>query len=262
MPRLRDVARLGCLRHSAGQSRSQQFLWFKVAARSAVGRGPLSIAVARRCSAPPTAPVNLALDSSVFDADGIGYTLLTWEEPTQLSGAVLLGYKVYVDTNTADTQDLYTLLDVIEDPEQRAFRHENVVQGQSYKYKVTAVSETGEGTSNEVILVPALVPLEPAQPVLLDDCTTSWYTSKALCTYPHNYELATVSVDIRESADINAPRVNPFVTVLQGAILEVTQEELGTDGRLYLNIPTLGGWLWDDTPLDPSNPLSNRLPAL
>lgn len=245
-----------------GQSRSQQFLWFKVAARSAVGRGPLSIAVARRCSAPPTAPVNLALDSSVFDADGIGYTLLTWEEPTQLSGAVLLGYKVYVDTNTADTQDLYTLLDVIEDPEQRAFRHENVVQGQSYKYKVTAVSETGEGTSNEVILVPALVPLEPAQPVLLDDCTTSWYTSKALCTYPHNYELATVSVDIRESADINAPRVNPFVTVLQGTILEVTQEELGTDGRLYLNIPTLGGWLWDDTPLDPSNPLSNRLPAL
>ena len=237
-------------------------MWFKVAARSGVGRGPLSIAVARRCSAVPTAPVNLVLTESVFDADGIGYTLLSWAQPTELNGAVLLGYKVYVDTNTADTQDLYTLLDVIEDPDQLSFRHENIVQGQSYKYKVTAVSETGEGTPNVAILVPALVPLQAAAPVLLDDCTVVWYTSKALCSYPHNYQLATVSVDVRDSADINAPRVNPFVTVLQGTILEVTGEQLGTDGRLYLNLPSLGGWLWDDTPLDPSNPLANRLPQL
>ena len=117
-------------------------------------------------------------------------------------------------------QDLYTLLDVIEDPAQRLFKHQDVVQGetaltwtppavravqwttmkvspaplvvsnaegtsqvdgtghsapgQSYKYKVTAVSETGEGTASVVTLVPAVVPLEPPAPVLLDDCTMAW----------------------------------------------------------------------------------------
>ena len=43
--------------------------------------------------------------------------------------------------------------------------------GQSYKYQVTAVSETGEGTGATATLVPSVVPLEPKQPELLDDCT-------------------------------------------------------------------------------------------
>ena len=55
----------------------------------------------------------------------------------------------------------------------------------------------------------------------------------------------------QESADINAARVNPFVTVVQDTVLTVSVEQLGVDGRLYLELPELGGWLWDDTPLDP-----------
>ncbi|CAK9047862.1 Fibronectin type III domain-containing protein 3B (Factor for adipocyte differentiation 104) (HCV NS5A-binding protein 37), partial [Durusdinium trenchii] len=249
-----------------GQSRSKQFLWFKVAARSAVGRGPLSTAVARRCSGTPSAPLNLTLNSSSFAADGIGWSLITWEEPSELHDAVLLGYQVYVDANTADAQDLYTLLDVIEDPAQRLFKHQDVVQGQSYKYKVTAVSETGEGTASVVTLVPAVVPLEPPAPVLLDDCTMAWLaengTTKALCSIAQRYQLAVASVDLRDSADINAPRVNPFVTVVAGTVMTVSEEVYSADGRIYLNLPDLGGWLWDDTPLDPGNPLAYRLPTL
>ncbi|CAK9047987.1 Fibronectin type-III domain-containing protein 3a, partial [Durusdinium trenchii] len=299
-----------------GQSRSKQFLWFKVAARSAVGRGPLSTAVARRCSGTPSAPLrNLTLNSSSFAADGIGWSLITWEEPSELHDAVLLGYQVYVDANTADAQDLYTLLDVIEDPAQRLFKHQDVVQGetaltwtppavravqwttmkvspaplvvsnaegtsqvdgtghsapgQSYKYKVTAVSETGEGTASVVTLVPAVVPLEPPAPVLLDDCTMAWWlaengTTKALCSIAQRYQLAVASVDLRDSADINAPRVNPFVTVVAGTVMTVSEEVYSADGRIYLNLPDLGGWLWDDTPLDPGegNPLAYRLPTL
>ena len=171
-----------------------------------------------------------------------------------------------MDENTLDSQDLYSLLDVIEDPQQRVFRHEGVVQGQGYKYKVTAVSETGEGTASEVILIPAEVPLKALKPLLLDDCSISWPaengSTKALCSFPQNYQLAVASVDVRSGPDILSARVTPFVTVLQGTILEVAEETLGSDGRLYLSLPTLGGWLYDDTVLQPSSPLALRLPAL
>ena len=49
-----------------GQSRSQHILWFKVAANSGVGRGPLSKATSRRCSLPPSAPATWQKEGTVF----------------------------------------------------------------------------------------------------------------------------------------------------------------------------------------------------
>ncbi|CAE7034886.1 PTPRF [Symbiodinium natans] len=248
----------------SGQSRSKEVLWFKVAARSAVGRGPLSVAISQRCSSPPSAPQNVTMNVSVLDPAGTtGSMYVVWEEPADLHDAVLLGYKVYVDDgNSMDAKDIYTLAEVIDDPDRRVFRQDNVVPSRAYKYKVTAVTEVGEGDPTEVSLVPSTEPRAAPVASLLDDCAIAWWTSKALCPYAQRYQLTVASVDVLEDADITSPRLFPFVTVLQGTILEVTEERLGSDGRLYLSIPSLGGWLYDDTPLNPSSPLAERLPSL
>ncbi|CAE7384621.1 Map3k2, partial [Symbiodinium necroappetens] len=187
----------------SGQSRTKQVLWFKVAARSAAGRGPLSTAISQRCSSPPSAPQNLTMNTTVFDSSGAtGSMYVVWEEPADLHEAVLLGYKVYVDDgNSLDTKDIFYLAEVeslpamsqqvIDDPERRVFRQDHIVPSRAYKqrglYKVTAITEVGEG--------------------------------KALCPYPQRYQLAVASVDVREDADITSP-LFPFVTVTQGTILE------------------------------------------
>ena len=38
----------------------------------------------------------------------------------------------------------------------------------------------------------------------------------------------------KDSADINAPRVNPFVTVVAGTVMTVSEEVYSADGRIYL----------------------------
>ncbi|CAE7919001.1 Herc2 [Symbiodinium sp. KB8] len=191
---------------------------------------------------------------------------VVWEEPADLHEAVLLGYKVYVDDgNSLDTKDIFYLAEVIDDPARRVFRQDHIVPSRAYKqrgrYKVTAITEVGEGDAAVESLVPSSTPRAAPVASVLDDCTIPWWTSKALCPYPQRYRLTVASVDVREDADITSP-LFPFVTVTQGTILEVTEERLGADGRMYLSIPSYGGWLYDDTPLNPGSPLAERLPSL
>ena len=49
--------------------------------------------------------------------------------------------------------------------------------------QVTAVSEAGEGTAVELSLAPAVAPLAPEAPRLLDDCTIVWDTTKERCRW-------------------------------------------------------------------------------
>lgn len=58
-----------------------------------MGRGELSVAAASRCSAPPQAVLNLSLAEATEST-----ALITWEEPSELHGAVLLGYKAQGST--------------------------------------------------------------------------------------------------------------------------------------------------------------------
>ncbi|CAE7759196.1 MAP3K19, partial [Symbiodinium sp. CCMP2456] len=249
---------------------------------------PLSTAISQRCSSPPSAPQNLTMNMTVFDSSGATGSMyvarrrqvqvqsqnrfsfhgpVVWEEPADLHEAVLLGYNVYVDDgNSLDTKDIFYLAEVIDDPERRVFRQDHIVPSRTYKqrglYKITAITEVGEGDAAVESLVPSSKPRAAPVASVLDDCTIPWWTSKALCPYPQRYQLTIASVDVREDADITSPRLFPFVTVTQGTILEVTEERLGADGRMYLSIPSYGGWLYDDTPLNPGSPLAERLPSL
>eukprot|EP00931_Biecheleriopsis_adriatica_P049660 TRINITY_DN28729_c0_g1_i1.p1 TRINITY_DN28729_c0_g1~~TRINITY_DN28729_c0_g1_i1.p1 ORF type:complete len:8011 (-),score=1403.57 TRINITY_DN28729_c0_g1_i1:177-21446(-) len=256
-----------------GQSRAKQYLWFKVASWSNSNfervRGPLSDAVARRCSAPPSAPQNLRMNISHFDAArSTGDTVITWDEPAELNDAVLLGYKVYVDdgnsvdllAGTVNALDLYTLAEVITDPELREYKSEGVVQGRTYKYKVVAVSEAGEGTAAEAAIVSSTPPVAPSKPELLDDCTTTWYTTKVYCTVYQERFLVLKDIELRLSADIIDAR--SFNILTQGTIFEPVEELISADGRLYLRIADDLGWAWDDTPLFPGDPFVYRLPML
>jgi len=145
-----------------GQSRSQQFLWFKVAAYSSLGRGALSGAVARRCSAPPGAPPGLSVVKSEFNGvRSVGAMTIQWGNPDD-HGAVVFGYKIYGDEgNKDDTSDIFRLLGVITDAARMQFTQEGVILGRTYKYRVAAVSEAGEGQVATGAFVAATVPSAP-----------------------------------------------------------------------------------------------------
>lgn len=149
-----------------GQSRSQSYLWFKVSADSEVGEGPLSTALARRCSAPADAPQGLAWTGSLFDPTrGNGAVDLSWTPPADVHGATLLGYRIYSDEgNQMDSEDHYNLVAAIISHGDVTYRQNNCTLGTTYKYKVVAVTEVGDGTAAELSLAVGLPPVAPPNP--------------------------------------------------------------------------------------------------
>eukprot|EP00928_Gymnodinium_smaydae_P041481 TRINITY_DN28069_c0_g1_i1.p1 TRINITY_DN28069_c0_g1~~TRINITY_DN28069_c0_g1_i1.p1 ORF type:complete len:2923 (-),score=610.45 TRINITY_DN28069_c0_g1_i1:59-8185(-) len=146
----------------------KQMMWFKVAADSEVGRGPLSAAAGRRCSAPPGAPENLAWKGTSFDVlRHAGASEITWDPPLDLHGAVILGYRVYSDDgNQEDAEDRFHLAAVVLDVSRRYYRRDNTMLGREYKYRVAAVTEVGEGAAASITVKASTVPMAPTAPVV------------------------------------------------------------------------------------------------
>jgi len=93
-----------------------------------------------------------------------------------LHSAVLLGYKIYADEgNSGDTDALFPLHGSVLNPFNSSieYRREGVVLGQTYKYRITAVTEAGEGSYAAVSLIASTVPSAPAKPEVVAFSTTS-----------------------------------------------------------------------------------------
>jgi large repetitive protein len=116
---------------------------YNVAAQNIVGWGANSSAL----SATPTAivaPVPPGVPSGFQVVAGDGQTTLTWDSPDQPGSADVSGYKVYRGTSP---DELHVLASVTS----TTFVDTGLINGQAYYYRVSAVSEAGEGATTDII---------------------------------------------------------------------------------------------------------------
>eukprot|EP00746_Dinoflagellata_sp_MGD_P143998 gnl/MRDRNA2_/MRDRNA2_76765_c0_seq1.p1 gnl/MRDRNA2_/MRDRNA2_76765_c0~~gnl/MRDRNA2_/MRDRNA2_76765_c0_seq1.p1 ORF type:complete len:1938 (+),score=215.15 gnl/MRDRNA2_/MRDRNA2_76765_c0_seq1:848-5815(+) len=113
--------------------RSQQYMWFSVAAHNAAGLGSLSPPAQHRCSALPEAPPLPVKVSSTMESITVSYA------PGELHGAILTGFKIHVATDVG----VPISVDTITDPTQTTFSRYGFTAGNWYQFRVQAVSEVG-----------------------------------------------------------------------------------------------------------------------
>ena len=83
----------------------------------------------------PSAPMNLQLIS------GDGQVVLSWQPPANNGGSAITGYKIYRGTS-ASSEILYATVD----GDTTTYTDENVTNGQTYYYTITAISAVGESS--------------------------------------------------------------------------------------------------------------------
>ncbi len=124
--------------------------YYRVSAVNLVGEGDLSDEVSATPATTPSAPQNLeatAGDEQVF---------LRWDEPLSDGGGVITNYNIYRGTTSEDIIHLATINNILE------FTDEDVTNGLTYYYRVSAVNWAGEGDlSVEVSATPASTPSAP-----------------------------------------------------------------------------------------------------
>jgi fibronectin type 3 domain-containing protein len=107
--------------------------FYKVRAVNAQGEGPFSNEVSVAVGSVPTAPLDLVAEA------GNATVTLTWEAPENDGGWPITGYKVYRGTS-ADSLSLLVALGNV-----TTYVDEDVINGQMYYYRVSAVNGMGEG---------------------------------------------------------------------------------------------------------------------
>jgi fibronectin type 3 domain-containing protein len=107
--------------------------YYKVTAVNGQGEGPFSNEVSVMTGSLPSAPRNLQATA------GNATVTLTWDAPEEDGGWEITGYKVYRGTSEGSETLLITLGDV------SSYTDSSVVNGQTYYYRVSAVSDMGEG---------------------------------------------------------------------------------------------------------------------
>jgi len=115
-----------------------QTYFYKVSAVNAIGEGPMSSIASAVADSLPQAPTGL------LAVAGDGTIELTWQAPGSDGGAPITGYKVYRGTSATGLTLLATIGAVTN------YTDDNVTNGQTYYYKVSAVNALGEGSMSEV----------------------------------------------------------------------------------------------------------------
>jgi fibronectin type 3 domain-containing protein len=110
-----------------------QVYYYKVSAVNSAGEGALSNEVMVITGSVPSAPRNLNAVA------GNGTVTLTWQSPTSEGGWAITAYKVYRGTAEGAEVLLATISDVL------TYTDDDVANGQTYYYRVSAVNALGEG---------------------------------------------------------------------------------------------------------------------
>lgn len=119
----------------------------------------------------PTAPAApYFIDRSGDDFDGrTPFISIGWKPPVDTGGSVILGYKVYVQENTAAPLVLY---DGSSDPTTLQFKFERLTKGYQYTFTVVARNQIGDSPQSSSILIYAsTVPKKPASAPVVDSVT-------------------------------------------------------------------------------------------
>jgi parallel beta-helix repeat protein len=131
---------------------------YNVSAVSSNGEGPNSEDVIAVPSDIPSAPFNLQAVA------GDGHVNLNWDEPIWNGGSSITNYRIYRGTTSGGETF------IAEVPEILFYIDSNVVVGNSYYYKVSAVNVQGEGPlSNEANAVYNSVPSEPRNLAVVEE---------------------------------------------------------------------------------------------
>jgi len=159
-----------CATYSAGQS----MLWVKVAGYSLAGTGTLSGTLASRCSAAPDTPAAPTVVSSSATQITIGWTAPT---STELHNALHQGYKVSYDDGAGGPFTTVTLTDNL----QVQYTKTGLSAGQTYRFRIQTISETGESATSAVLsAVAASVPDAPVVSIVSTSDTALVYSAQLL----------------------------------------------------------------------------------
>jgi predicted phage tail protein len=110
--------------------------YYRVAAANAAGAGEASNEAAITVTNPSTVP---GAPEGFLAVAGNGTVTLTWSAPSNDGGSPITGYKVYRGTSEGAETLLATLGNTL------TYVDNDVVNGQTYYYRVSAVNALGEG---------------------------------------------------------------------------------------------------------------------
>jgi fibronectin type 3 domain-containing protein len=108
---------------------------YSVAAISAFGEGPRSVAAVAQRALPPTAPTNPA----AAPANGRSGLTLSWDAPTSNGGTPVTWYRLYRGTVAGSGSFLVSV-----GPTTTTFTDANVTKKVKYFYRITATNSVGE----------------------------------------------------------------------------------------------------------------------
>ncbi len=114
--------------------------YYKVSAFNSVGEGDLSSVLVATPMTLPDAPGDLVIEASV------GSLEIRWTRPVETGGSAIIMYRLYRGMDPSTMELLEELSPTI-----TLHVDSDVVGGQSYYYKVTAVTKAGEGPSSDVV---------------------------------------------------------------------------------------------------------------
>ncbi len=113
--------------------------YYAVSANNSVGEGNLSNVLNTTPGAPPVAPQNLALTA------GDGYIDLNWYPPWNVNGFPVINYTIY---RAAEDQTISILTKI---GATTYYRDNDVKNGKTYSYSVSAHNIRGEGESTDLV---------------------------------------------------------------------------------------------------------------
>jgi hypothetical protein len=117
------------------------------------------------------APINLANDVAVTDANKIG---LTWAKPVFDGGSALIDYRIFFDDATG-----FTFTELVSGLTGTSYTATSLTQGLTYQFKVEARNVYGFSLtySSIVSILTAQVPTQPTAPV------TTWFPDDVVMTW-------------------------------------------------------------------------------
>eukprot|EP00928_Gymnodinium_smaydae_P022346 TRINITY_DN18808_c0_g1_i1.p1 TRINITY_DN18808_c0_g1~~TRINITY_DN18808_c0_g1_i1.p1 ORF type:complete len:4341 (-),score=787.41 TRINITY_DN18808_c0_g1_i1:161-11695(-) len=124
--------------------RELEYVWIRVAGYSVAGVGTQSVTLPARCSAPPDVPAAPTVISSSNAHITVG-----WTSPTvaALHNALHAGTKVQFDDGAGGPFTAVTLTDTL----QVQYTKTGVAAGQTYRFKIQTLSQTGESAPSAVL---------------------------------------------------------------------------------------------------------------
>jgi hypothetical protein len=134
------------------------FYYYRISAVNEFGEGPLSDLVRALPGAIAESPENLKLEIKE------GKIMLTWDPPKNTGGFLVEGYKIYRGIGEDNLQEIAYVEDTI-------YLDKYFLKGILYYYKISAVTQNGEGihTDKSSILVEEDLEENPVEPVKEDD---------------------------------------------------------------------------------------------